>query len=479
MTTYCLDKSGRLVDGGRVVIGGSPLRILTLAPGGAEIVRAIAAGEPVPDLSGAAALLRRLVRAGVIHPVPATEVTLPSFAVVIPTRERDVDHLVSAFDDAKQVIVVDDGSRVPVVADGATVLRSAVSRGASAARNGGWRASDADVVVFIDSDCTPTAGWHHSALAHFADPEVVAVAPRIMSPPRRDPIGRYETFRSPLDLGPDAAPVVPGSRVSYVPSAAFAVRRSALEEVGGFDERLTFGEDVDLVWRLHERGWLVRYAPEAVVEHPARSTFGGWVRQRFDYGTSAAPLAKRHPGALAPLRISPWSALAWALAAAGRAGLGFGVAAATTSLLPRKLTMLRHPWREALRLAGLGHLFAARQISDALVRAWWPLALLAALVSGRARRVVIAATTIPHLLEWAQRRPPLDPLSWVALRVLDDAAYGAGVWAGCLRERTVDPLVPRKPSLVPLRSRDAITENDRRREEDTADGDGPHDHSHQ
>lgn len=475
MTTYRLDKSARPVDGGRVVIGGSPLRILTLAPGGVEVVRAIVAGDPVPDVSGATVLLRRLVRGGVIHPSPSGEAALPSFAVVIPTRDRAVDHLVDAFDDAKLVIVVDDGSLVPVVADGATVLRSSESRGAAAARNYGWRAADAEIVVFVDSDCTPTPDWHRVALAHFADPDVVAVAPRVTSPPRDDVVGRYDAFRSPLDLGPDAAPVVPGSRVPYVPSAALAVRRSALVSAGGFDERLTFGEDVDLVWRLHAAGGHVRYEPEAIVEHPARRTFAGWLRQRFDYGTSAAPLAARHPGALAPLRISPWSALAWALVAAGRPRLGLGVATATTALLPRKLTMLRQPWPEALRLAGLGHLFAVRQMADALVRVWWPLSLLAALVSRRARRAVFAAATVPHLVEWARRRPPMDPLRWIAMRVLDDAAYGAGVWAGCIRERTLDPLVPRNPSFLPLRSRDAVPEHDRRREEHAAHGDRPHD----
>lgn len=330
-------------------------------------------------------------------------------------------------------------------------------------------------MAFIDSDCSPRAGWLERVLPHFADPAVVAVAPRIVAAPADTLLARYEAARSPLDLGLDPAPVVSGSRVSYVPSAALVVRKLAFEAAGGFDESLRYGEDVDLVWRLHDDGGVVRYEPGAVVAHPARNTFVGWLRQRFEYGTSAAPLAKRHPGALAPLRISPWSAVAWAAVAVGLPRLGATVAGVTTALLPRKLTMLRQPWPEALRLAGVGHLFAARQIADALVRAWWPIALFAAIASLRARRVIVAAAIIPHVVEWAQRRPSVDPLRWVALRVLDDTAYGAGVWAGCLRQRTIDPLVPRFPAFFPFRSSDPVSKDDRRREEHAADGDRPHD----
>jgi hypothetical protein len=40
-------------------------------------------------------------------------------------------------------------------------------------------------------------------------------------------------------------------------------------------------------------------------------------------------------------------------------------------------------------------------------------------------------------------RGELDPIRYTALHAADDVAYGAGVWLGCLRARTVAPLVPR------------------------------------
>lgn len=428
---FVADDTLRVLDGGRVLIGGSPTRVMRLSARGADVVRGVLAGEAPESTPAVASLLDRLLAAGIIHPVPPPGSFIGSVSVVIPTVGRDASGLAKCFPSEAEVIVVDDRER----------------RGPAAARNSGWRSATGDVVVFVDDDCSPTAGWLDSLLAHFADPRLVAVAPRIVTPSGDDPLSRYEALRSPLDLGPRAAPVVAGTRVSYVPSAAFAARRSALAEVGGFDEGLRFGEDVDLVWRLAAAGGRVRYEPASVVEHPARARLRDWVQQRFEYGTSAASLAQRHPGALAPLRVSPWSALAWAAVAAGYPPAGAAVAATTTALLPRKLTMLQRPWPEALRLAGLGHLFAVRQIADALVRTWWPLSLVAAVVSRRARRAVLAAALIPPLVERLQRRPALDLFRWMALRVLDDLAYGAGVWAGCARERTLDPLVPRSPSL--------------------------------
>jgi hypothetical protein len=48
----------------------------------------------------------------------------------------------------------------------------------------------------------------------------------------------------------------------------------------------------------------------------------------------------------------------------------------------------------------------------------------------------------PPLLDWAARRPPLDPARYVAARLLDDAAYGVGVWTGCARRRQFRALLP-------------------------------------
>ncbi len=233
-----------------------------------------------------------------------------------------------------------------------------------------------------------------------------------------------------------------GSRVSYVPAAALVGRTDALRAAGGFDEALRFGEDVDLVWRLDEAGQRVRYEPASEVHHAPRRDWRAWWRQRQSYGRSAAPLAERHDGALAPVRASGWSVLAWGVGTGVSPVAGLTIGAGTVVALARKLRALDHPWQESLRLAGLGNLFAGRLLATAITRAWWPIAVVLALVSRRARRILLAAALIPPLVDWVRDRPPLDPMRATAARIADDVAYGTGVWQGVLSERIVDPLVP-------------------------------------
>jgi mycofactocin system glycosyltransferase len=312
----------------------------------------------------------------------------------------------------------------------------------------GWRstgAADAPFIAFIDADVEAAPGWLEHLLPHFADAAVGAVAPRVQSVPGDAPIwlARYEQARSPLDLGTVPAPIRPGGRVPYVPTAALVVRRDALAAVGGFDPTMRVGEDVDLVWRLHRAGWHLRYEPAAGVSHPSRPTLVLWARQRFTYGTSAAALAARHGRAVAPLLgVSGWSALAWGAVVAGRPVAGASVAAGTTAALVPKLRGLDDPAGEAVRIAGAGNLWAGRTVADALRRAWWPLTALLAALSRRVRPAVAAAVVVPPLLEWREARPPLDPVRYAALRLVDDLAYGAGLWTGCVQARSFRAVLP-------------------------------------
>jgi mycofactocin glycosyltransferase len=481
-------------DGTPTLLGGSPLRMLRfsakagaaldglLAPAGTTVAQV--AADPAVDLTPAsvAKLARRLLDAGLVHPRPtprapaAGEVT-----IVVPAHNRanSVARLLDALSTDPEVegverIVVDDGSTdetsAVALARHATVLHTEHPSGPGGARMAGLREVTTPFVAFIDSDCVPEPGWLGRLLAHLDDPAVSLVAPRIVSlgsgastsPPETSPpasespagqrssntgsiLARYEHAHSALDLGARRARVRPRSRVAYVPAAALLMRTSAIVDIGGFDTSMLVGEDVDIVWRLDDAGWTARYEPDARVGHDHRTTWFAFARRRFDYGTSAGPLAKRHKGALPSVAVSAWSAAAWSSAVFGGAagvGVGLGIAGVSTALLPRKLRALSSPWRYSLKLAGRGHLGAGRMLASAVMRSWLPLAVLAAVPSRRARRALAIAAIVPALDEWRTRRPPLDPARWVAVRALDDAAYCAGVWSGCIRAHTIDPLLP-------------------------------------
>ncbi len=440
-----LDPGVRRIEGGRVLVGGAPLRLLRVTDAGSDLVDRLVSGDPVPTTGAGARLVRRLLDAGLAH--PRLDGVDPPFgrddvAVVMPVRgtPADVAPTLLAVGRVGEKVVVDDGSPSPLEGGGQAlrILRHETSLGPGPARETGWRAtSDRPVVAFLDAEVLPEKGWLDHMLAHLADPSVAAVAPRVLPAGSGGWLGRYEADGSPLDMGPAEAVVRPGSTVPYVPTAALVVRREALEQVGGFDPDLRHGEDVDLVWRLVAAGWTVRYDPSVTVTHPVRPSLGAWARQRVAYGSSAGPLAVRHGVAVAPLRVSGWSGAAWGLAAVGHPVLGAAVAAGSTAALARKLQALDDPVEEALRLAGRGHLFAGRAVAQAVRRTWLPIALGAAVASQRARPAVAAAVLGPAVVDAVRRGPTA-----AALHLADDAAYCAGVWLGSWRARTLRAVLP-------------------------------------
>ncbi|MQA63358.1 MAG: mycofactocin system glycosyltransferase [Actinophytocola sp.] len=444
-TRLVADESLRRYRDGKVVLGGSPLRLLRLSSSGGARLRRWLSGEPVGDDAPSRALARRLLDTGLVHPEPGHATHTPAdVTLVVPVKDNaeGVRRLRAATMELGAQVVVDDGSAAPLLH---ATMRHPAPRGPAAARNTGWRAATTELVAFLDSDTHPEPGWLDTVLPLFGDPDVLAVAPRVVSDYQCSntdnhsrPVAAYEAERSSLDMGTRPASVRPMSRVSYVPTAALVVRRAALSEAGGFDETLRYGEDVDLVWRLIAGGGVVRYQPSSVVRHEPRPTLRSWLRQRFDYGTSAAPLAARHPGRLACARLSRAAAVTWTLVALGQPRAGFGAALTSGTLLPRTLRRQGIPVLAAARLAAQSQLGAGAMLADATRRAWWPLALL----SRRGRRALLAAL-VPCVVQAVSHRHDLDPVRWAALRVADDLAYGAGVWAGCLRHRTLAPLLPR------------------------------------
>jgi len=449
------DRSLQRHGGGTVLMGGSPLRVMRVTENGAHLVDRLLAGESVPESNAAVALTRRLLDGGLVHPIAIDgPFTLADVTVVIPVRGELPPRLVHSLGRVARIIVIDDNSAVPIdtptrTENGVpiTLHRQGVHGGPAAARNAGLNAVRTALVAFIDADCEPEPNWLDGLLPLFADDQVALVAPRIVP---TEPVGaqsvlaRFEHHRSALDLGEDAARVRARTRVSYVPSAAMVARTEVLRSLGGFDDEMQVGEDVDLVWRLDEADWSVRYQPTASVAHRHRTRPVAWARRRFDYGTSAGPLALRHPGALAPVETSGWSIATWLLAASGHLVSAGGVAAATAVMLSRRLESLDHPVPVAAQLAARGHLSVGRSFAQALLRPFWPVtvAMCVLVPSRRFRFTLVAAAVAPSVIDWVRQRPDLDPVSFVACRVADDVAYGAGVWVGALRAGTLDPLTP-------------------------------------
>jgi glycosyltransferase involved in cell wall biosynthesis len=239
---------------------------------------------------------------GVPRPVPA----LPCAAVIIPCRNYAAflgEALDSVFNQSvrpAQVIVVDDGSTDASAAiaasygDRVALIRQPPS-GAAAARNAGLRAARADCIAFLDADDLwpqRSLEWRLQAL-------------------RDDPgapysYGKMEQFIC-ATMDPAAASRI---RYSREPSASrmigsILVRRSALSQIGEFDETLEIGEGIDLVDRLGQ------VAGEAVAVDELV------LRRRIHGGNTMLENRKNHSAYLKVLRASIRRQAAPAAAAEG------------------------------------------------------------------------------------------------------------------------------------------------------------------
>lgn len=182
---------------------------------------------------------------------------------------------------------VDDGTASVAGDAGVRCVRSDVP-GLSVARNLAIAELDAEIVVFTDDDCAPRPGWVEGLTEPFADPQIAFVTGPLHGADggtAADVVGlgarRWRWGDDPLTMGS---------------GANMAVRRRAVDAVGGFDARLGAGapipsaEEHDMFLRLLHRGWDGAHAPDAIVDHHDRRSRRATLRLFFGYGLGSGAL---------------------------------------------------------------------------------------------------------------------------------------------------------------------------------------------
>ena len=194
-----------------------------------------------------------------------------------------------------EVIVVDDGSTDAT----ATIAREydcrviqTENRGLASARNTGLAAATGDIIAYIDDDAYPDPHWLTYLAATFLSTSHAAVGGPNMAPPGDGPIAEC-VARAPG--GPTH--VLLGDReAEHLPGCNMAFRRIRLEEIGGFDPQFrTAGDDVDVCWKLRERGWTLGFSAAAVVWHHRRNSVRTYWKQQTGYGRAEAMLERKWP----------------------------------------------------------------------------------------------------------------------------------------------------------------------------------------
>lgn len=447
--SFVCDPSWHRHADGTTLVAGSPLAVFSLSEAGRDVARALESGEALPDFHRP--LTARLEAAGAIHPcvMPLDEPLDKLLTIVIPAFVRDeteqarLSRLIDTLGRQCRVVVVDDASPIPLSVSNTTIIvRLESNLGPAAARNAGLEVVTTPFVAFVDSDVSQCDDIFPLLVATCAQDGVGLAAPRVAVTASSKWIARYEDRYSPLDLGSEPARVAPGTRISYVPSAVWVVRTEIAKELKGFDPDLRVGEDVDFVWRLVRSGTSARYEPRAIVRHVARASLRDFIRQRFFYGSSVGPLSTRHPENLRPLKASWHSVALWVTFFLGLPLLSLAIALYTFIGLARRLRHLDHGVREALRLVVRGHWSALLSIVRLLRREWIPITLVCLALGGRLGGLALAVLVVPSTVDYVRGPKRLDPLRFVVLRILDDASYGFGAVASCIRTRTIRPLTP-------------------------------------
>jgi cellulose synthase/poly-beta-1,6-N-acetylglucosamine synthase-like glycosyltransferase len=250
---------------------------------------------------------------------------VPRFSVVIAahnsakTMNRCLDALARQTHDSFETIVVDDGStdetRSVCLARSWVTLKAIEHGGPSRARNIGIAEARGEYVAFTDADCVPRPDWLKELESGFAGPRVAGVGGDQESPGDETPHGK--TIQDFLKTIGFVSGYIKTSRklreTSHNPSCNAAYRRTVLMEVGGFDEGLWPGEDVDLDYRITRRGYVLLYNPKAVVGHYRPARFSAFARMMRRYGTCQWFLIRKY----GPFRVLHFEPVALLLSVIG------------------------------------------------------------------------------------------------------------------------------------------------------------------
>jgi GT2 family glycosyltransferase len=194
-----------------------------------------------------------------------------------------------------EVIVVDDGSTddtaARVRARPWARLIQVPNGGLSTARNIGLHASCREIVAYVDADVRVDPSWLTYLVQPFVTSDAVAAGgPNVV--PSDDHWFAQCVARAP---GAPSHVLIDDRVAEHVPGCNFAVKRSALLSIGGFDPLfLRAGDDVDVCWRLQARGGRIAFSPAALVWHHHRNSLSAYWRQQAGYGEGEAWLRMRH-----------------------------------------------------------------------------------------------------------------------------------------------------------------------------------------
>jgi mycofactocin system glycosyltransferase len=448
--------------GGGVVLQSDPLRGFSVNPTAFGLLEKCRQGfsvsedllDPPSPVMGFLDLMRQ---GRVVEWLPPDTPYSPFVSIIVPVFNRAAEMKVCLTSlqkldypsDKIEIIVVDDAStdQTPAVVKrfGVKLITLPDNQGQSAARNRGAAVAKGELIAFIDSDCIADEKWLKQLVPYFQDPRMALVGGYVDSYFTRSRLDRYEAVCSALNMGQKAV-IGRGDRsVFYVPTCNLLIRKSCYAGIGGLDESLRVGEDVDLCWRLLAAGQLLTYIPKGKVYHKHPNRLIALYRRRFAYGTSESVLYKRFPKIE---KRFPWQT--------GGMGifLSLSAALATRSVvwaMPAILILmaetvlkrwkLKHQldidlgWGEVAQAVTKGHFQLAFHLTYYAVRYHF-VVLLALIVTLKAWALLwLTIILVPTLVEYFKKKPRLSFPVFAFYFLAEHIFYQCGAFWGCCRQK--------------------------------------------
>ena len=190
----------------------------------------------------------------------------------------------------------------PVATPRMRIIRQ-VNLGLSVARNTGIHASEGEIVAFTDSDCRADEDWLHYLVGDLLHSDFQGIGGHNFLPPEDGWIPAA-VMASP---GGPAHVMLTDRLAEHIPGCNMAFYKWALDEISGFDPIYRkAGDDVDVCWRLQQRGYKIGFSSAGFVWHYRRATVNAYLKQQRGYGEAEALLVRKHPEYFNDIGSSIW-----------------------------------------------------------------------------------------------------------------------------------------------------------------------------
>lgn len=233
---------------------------------------------------------------------------LPFISIIIPSRdsERTIGKLLDSlfsmnYPKRKYEIIVVDSSidKTPQVVKKYPVklirITRTKERNIALACNTGIKASKGKFVAFIDSDCVVGKNWLNDLL-NSSSKEIACVGGKVITSGNIFDKYAQSAYKSPMrNIDKKYITNLSNFHKRMWPVGSnFMIRKDVIKEVGYFDEKLQFYEEVDLFWRVCQKGYKLLLVPRARAKHSYRRSFFGMFKTYLRYGMGCGYFCKRH-----------------------------------------------------------------------------------------------------------------------------------------------------------------------------------------